>query len=47
LHRLVYIAEAGVIFHLGMIGKPMLALKVFLPLILVQLFRVVNRDNLR
>lgn len=47
LHRLVYVAEVGIIFHLGMIGKSMLALKVFLPLILIQLFRVANRDKLQ
>jgi methionine sulfoxide reductase heme-binding subunit len=47
LHRLVYLAEAGVIVHLGMNGKSMLALMVFLPLVLVQLFRVANRDNLQ
>jgi methionine sulfoxide reductase heme-binding subunit len=46
LHRLVYLAEVGVIFHLCAIGKSMLALKVFLPLILVQLFRVANQDKL-
>lgn len=46
LHRLVYVAEAGIIFHLGMIGKPMLALQIFLPLILIQLFRVANQDKL-
>jgi sulfoxide reductase heme-binding subunit YedZ len=46
LHRLVYLAEVGVIFHLCAMGKSMLALKVFLPLILVQLFRVANQDKL-
>ena len=47
LHRLVYIAEVGVIAHLVMIGKPMLALGVFLPLILFQLYRVANQDLLK
>lgn len=47
MHRLVYIAEAGVIAHLVMIGKPMLALVVFLPLILLQLFRVANLGLLK
>lgn len=47
LHRFVYLAEAGVIGHLVMIGKPMLALWVFLPLVLVQMFRFANRDQLK
>lgn len=47
LHRLVYIAEAGVILHLALLGKGMLALAVFLPLVLIQLFRVANRNHLK
>lgn len=40
LHRLVYVAEGGVIFHLWMVGQSRLAVVVFLPLVSVQLFRV-------
>lgn len=47
LHRFVYIAEVGVMFHLWMIGQSKVVLVVFVPLIIVQLFRVANRDKLQ
>ena len=39
LHRLVYVAEAGVIVHLWMVGQSTLVTVLFLPLVVVQLLR--------
>lgn len=41
LHRLVYLAEAGVIIHILLVGRVALVLGVFVPLILLQSVRTI------
>ncbi len=47
LHRLVYVAEAGVIFHLWMVGQSALVIVIFLPLVVLQLVRWFNYNKSR